>query len=52
MVNNHPEKIEAIRKLIAPTNVDELWQFLGLGGFYRKFLLFFTDITSCLTKML
>ena len=33
-----PEKIEAIRKLIASTNVDGLQQFLGLVRFYRKFI--------------
>ena len=47
-----PEKVEAIKKPIAPTNIDELRQFLDLVGFYRKFVLFFADITSCLTKML
>ena len=32
------EKLEAIKKLLAPTNVDELHQFLGITGFYRKFV--------------
>ena len=47
-----PEKVETIKKLIGPNNIDELRQFLGLVGFDRKFVLFFADITSCLTKML
>ena len=47
-----PEKLEAIKKLLAPTNVDELHQFLGITGFYRKFVPFYADITNCLTKLL
>ena len=47
-----PDKLEAIKKLQAPTNVDELHQFLGITGFYRKFVPFCAEITSCLTKLL
>ena len=46
------EKLEAIKKLLAPTNVDGLCQFLGITGFYRKFVSFYADITNCLTKLL
>ena len=47
-----PEKVEAIKKLVASTNVDELHQFLGNTGFYRKFVPFYANITNCLTKLL
>ena len=47
-----PEKLEASQKLAAPHNVDELKQFLGLTGFYRKFVPFYADITQCLAKLL
>ena len=47
-----PEKMEAIKNLLAPTNVDELHQFLGITGFYRKFVPFYANITNCLTKLL
>ena len=47
-----PDKLEAIKKLLAPTNEDELCQFLGITGFYRKFVPFYGDITNCLTKLL
>ena len=42
------EKLEAIKKLLAPTNMDELCQFLGITGFYRKFVPFYADITVLL----
>ena len=47
-----PEKGKAIKKLVAPTDVNELHQFLGVTCFYRKFVLFYADITNCLTKLL
>ena len=51
-VESLPEKLEAIQKLAALQNVEELRQFLGLTGFYRKFVPFYADITQCLTKLL
>ena len=47
-----PEKVDAIQALQPLKDVNELRQFLGLVGFYRKFILFFADITICLNKML
>ena len=47
-----PDKIEAIKKLLAPTNVGGLCKFLDLTGFYRQFVPFYADITNCLTKLL
>ena len=44
-------KLEAIKKLLAPTNVNELCQFLCITGFYRKFVPFYANITNCLTKL-
>ena len=40
-----PEKLETIKKLLAPTNMDELHQFLGITGFYRKYVLFYANIS-------
>ena len=53
-VQSLPDKLEAIKKLLAPTTVDELHQFLGITGFYRKFVLYlFMQISpNCLTKLL
>ena len=46
-----PEKLEAIKKMPAPTTVKEVKQFLGLIGYYRKFVPRFSDISRPLTKL-
>ena len=38
------EKIESIKSMPAPTNPTEVKQFLGLVGYYHKFIPHFTDI--------
>ena len=47
-----PEKVAAVEALEPPKDINELHQFLGLAGFYRKFIPFFTDGTTCLNTML
>ena len=47
-----PENVAAIEALEPPKDIEELRQFLGLVGFYRKFNDFFMDITACLNTML
>ena len=39
-----PEKIESIKSMPTPTNPTEVKQFLGLVGYYCKFIPHFTDI--------
>ena len=46
-----PEKLESIAKMPAPKNPKEVKQFLGLVGFYRKFVPRFTDISRVLTHL-
>ena len=46
------EKVTAIEALEAPKDIDELRQFLGLVGFYRKVIPFFADVMACLNTML
>ena len=46
-----PEKLESITKMPAPRNPKEVKQFLGLVGYYRKFVPRFTDISRVLTHL-
>ena len=46
-----PEKLESIRNMPAPKNVREIKQFLGLAGYYRKFVPRFSDLSRPLTKL-
>ena len=46
------KKVAAIQALELPKDIAELWHFLGLVGFYRKFIPFFADVTMCLNAML
>ena len=46
-----PEKLKSIAKLPAPKNPKEVKQFLGLVGYYRKFVPRFTDISRVLTHL-
>ena len=46
-----PEKLEAIKKIPAPTTSKEVKQFLGLIGYYRKFVPRFSDISWPLTRL-
>ena len=46
-----PEKLESIAKMPAPKNPKEVEQFLGLVGYYRKFILRFADISRVLTHL-
>ena len=39
-----PEKLESIKNIPPPTMPKEIKQFLGLVGYYQKFILRFTDI--------
>ena len=46
-----PEKLESIDKMPAPRNPKEVKQFLGLVGYYRKFVPRFADISRVLTHL-
>ena len=46
-----PEKLESIAKMPRPKNQKEVKQFLGLIGYYRKFVPRFADISRVLNKL-
>ena len=47
-----PQKIEAIVNWKPPTNVSEVRSFLGLAGYYWKFVEGFSKIATPLTNLL
>ena len=47
-----PRKVEAVVQWAVPTNVSELRSFLGMAGYYRRFIEGFSIIAGPLTKLL
>ena len=46
-----PEKLESIKEMPAPKTSKEVKQFLGLIGYYRKFVPRFSDVARSLTNL-
>ena len=46
-----PQKIEAVVNWERPTNVTEVQSFLGLVGYYRRFVEGFSKIATSLTRL-
>ena len=46
-----PEKLESIHNMPAPRSPKEVKQFLGLIGYYRKFVPHFSDMSRPLTHL-
>ena len=47
-----PKKIEAVKEFLRLKNVKSVRQFLGLAGYYRRFIKDFAKIAKPLTKLL
>ena len=47
-----PKKVATIQALELPKDIKELLHFLDVVRFYRKFIPFFVDVTTCLKAML
>ncbi|GKE75434.1 hypothetical protein Tco_1537475, partial [Tanacetum coccineum] len=50
-VHVDPAKIKAIKNWATPTTPTEMRQFLGLAGYYRRFIEGFSLISKPLTKL-
>ncbi|GJX21106.1 putative reverse transcriptase domain-containing protein [Tanacetum coccineum] len=46
-----PAKIEAVKNCTSPTTPTEIHQFLGLAGYYRRFIKYFSKIAKSLTEL-
>ncbi|GJV19121.1 putative reverse transcriptase domain-containing protein [Tanacetum coccineum] len=46
-----PEKIESIKDWASPKSPTEIHQFLGLAGYYRRFIEGFSKIAKSMTKL-
>jgi hypothetical protein len=47
-----PSKVEAISKWKQPSNVSEFQSFLGMAGYYRRFIKGFSSIAKPMTELL
>ena len=51
MIDVDPSTVEAVLDWQAPTTVTEIRSFLGLAGYYRKFIQDFSKIATPLTQL-
>ena len=47
-----PDKLDTMKNMPVPKDAKEIKQFLGLTGYYRKFVPRFADISRPLTQLM
>jgi len=47
-----PAKVQEVLDWKVPTSVHEVWSFLGLAGYYRRFIPKFSKISKPMTRLL
>jgi len=51
-IGTDPEKVSAIAQLEPPSTVKDLWQYLGVASWYRRFVPDFSRIVKPLNDLL
>ena len=47
-----PTKVQSVTEWLAPTSVSEIRSFLGLAGYYQRFIENFSKIAKPMTELL
>jgi hypothetical protein len=47
-----PSKVQDVWNWKAPTSISDIWSFLGLAGYYRRFIEGFSKISKPMTELL
>ena len=51
-VRVNPEKVQAIVDWLVPTSVKDVRSFLGISGYYRRFIQNYSKVAASLTELL